>query len=514
MPVACCAPECGHRKRSGPGTQARHFFKVPLDEKRLALWSRNFPWRDLSHKDVLCDLHFREQDILKYFKHEIRGEVVLTPRAIGKEREFEEWSVDISDEHIVFYKTSLNKDIFRIETALIVNTNFNVSVNARGRVVPPQSYLASDHPDFNSAEEVKSLLGYLNGRHICSGYAAQDFPNVVTSKTAVKYEEVWHRTDCTVLADKKICPSCMRLGKLLHQRNKVKTEAQGREPRPKERVLRKKLRQAASRREAPKKELKNLRRQLGTLSKCKVDDAVQKLPAAQRMAFRTALKAVTAKSAKGMRYETDCLMSCMLLRISSPRAYNLVTQMNLLPLPSVSRLQKMLKDAPCQFGFNRLSLVSIAAQLDNKKPLECYGTLLLDEMKVRKALVFNKSTYKLDGLVDYGEEGTTSQEEPADHALVLMFVPLYFDWVQPIASFASKGAAPGNILAKLVLNAIIQLHKHNPFVLAVVSDGAGSNKSMWTKLGISGKFGATCHKLEHPCDPSKLCTFCVTYHIS
>ncbi|KAG0411981.1 hypothetical protein HPB47_010895 [Ixodes persulcatus] len=80
MPVACCAPECRHRKRSGPGTQARHFFKVPLDEKRLALWSRNFPWRDLSHKDVLCDLHFREQDILKYFKHEIRGEVVLTPR--------------------------------------------------------------------------------------------------------------------------------------------------------------------------------------------------------------------------------------------------------------------------------------------------------------------------------------------------------------------------------------------------------------------------------------------------
>ncbi|KAG0443013.1 hypothetical protein HPB47_015378 [Ixodes persulcatus] len=486
MRVACCAPECRHRKRSGPGTQARHFFKVPLDEK-LALWSRNFPWQDLSHKDVLCDLILREQDILKYFKHKIRGEVVLTPRAIGKEREFEGWSVDISDEHIVFYKTSLNKDIFRIEIALIVNTNFNVSVDARGRVVSPQSYLASDHPNFNSAEGVKSILGYLNGRHICSGYAAQDFPNVLTSKTAVKYEEVCHRTDCTVLADKKICPSCMRLGKLLHQRNKVKAEAQGREPRPKERAL--------------KKELKNLRRQLGTLSKCKVDDAVQKLPAAQQMAFRTALKAVTAKSAKGMRYETDWLMSCMLLRISSPRAYNLVTQMNLLPLPSVSRLQKMLKDAPCQFGFNRLSLVSIAAPPDNKKPLECYGTLLLDEMK-------------LDGLVDYGEEGTTSQEEPADHALVLMFVPLYFDWVQPIASFASKGAAPGHILAKLVLNAIIQLHKHNAFVLAVVSDGAGSNKSMWTKLGISGKFGATCHKLEHPCDPSKTLYFlCDVPHI-
>ncbi|KAG0443014.1 hypothetical protein HPB47_015379, partial [Ixodes persulcatus] len=130
------------------------------------------------------------------------------------------------------------------------------------------------------------------------------------------------------------------------------------------------------------------------------------------------------------------------------------------------------------------------------------------------ALVFNKSTYKLDGLVDYGEEGTTSQEEPADHALVLMFVPLYFDWVQPIASFASKGAAPGHILAKLVLNAIIQLHKHNAFVLAVVSDGAGSNKSMWTKLGISGKFGATCHKLEHPCDPSKTLYFlCDVPHI-
>lgn len=93
-------------------------------------------------------------------------------------------------------------------------------------------------------------------------------------------------------------------------------------------------------------------------------------------------------------------------------------------------------------------------------------------------------------------EGTN---QLADHALVLMFVPIFEGWVQPIATFATKGDVPGKSLAQLVLEAVIQHHKHGATVIAVVSDGAGNNRSVWQQLGVSGSMEAPCHKIPHPC---------------
>ncbi|KAH7944045.1 hypothetical protein HPB52_014878 [Rhipicephalus sanguineus] len=109
----------------------------------------------------------------------------------------------------------------------------------------------------------------------------------------------------------------------------------------------------------------------------------------------------------------------------------------------------------------------------------------------------------MDGFVDYGDEQATGMDQLADHGLVLMFVPLFEDWVPPIATFATKGAAPGKVLSELVISAVIQLHNHGASVLAVISDGAGNNRFMWSQLGISGKLDSTCHFIEHPLEPSQ-----------
>ncbi|KAH9367171.1 hypothetical protein HPB48_014753 [Haemaphysalis longicornis] len=60
----------------------------------------------------------------------------------------------------------------------------------------------------------------------------------------------------------------------------------------------------------------------------------------------------------------------------------------------------------------------------------------------------------MDGFVDYGGVTNEGTNQLADHALVLMFVPLFESWVQPIAAFATQGAAPGKILAELALEAV------------------------------------------------------------
>lgn len=205
-------------------------------------------------------------------------------------------------------------------------------------------------------------------------------------------------------------------------------------------------------------------------------------------------------------------MTCLLLRISSPKAYRLMTAMNLLPLPTTSRLRQIIKRVPCQFGFNKVALSSIETFLVGKTGHQCFGTLILDKMKVRRAVSFNLGTYKLDGLVDYGD-GVCSGTA-ADHALVLMFVPLFHIWVQPTACFATKNATPCVVLANLVLQAIMELGKHKAIVVAVISDGATTNKSMWSCFGISGKLQDPKHKVKHPCDPNPSLYFlCDVPHI-
>jgi len=74
-----------------------------------------------------------------------------------------------------------------------------------------------------------------------------------------------------------------------------------------------------------------------------------------------------------------------------------------------------------------------------------------------------------------------------------------------LAAFATRGAAPGPILAKLLLSCMVRLENANCEVVGVVMDGATTNKAAWKALGISGKAGSVVNKA---CQNHKyLCTF-------
>ncbi|KAH8036638.1 hypothetical protein HPB51_002692 [Rhipicephalus microplus] len=110
----------------------------------------------------------------------------------------------------------------------------------------------------------------------------------------------------------------------------------------------------------------------------------------------------------------------------------------MLPLPSLSRLAQILKGLPCKYGFNPVCLEAIQKQFHGKADEQRLGSLILDEIKLRQAYDFNKCSYKMDGFVDYGGVTNEGTNQLADHALVLMFVPLFESWVQPIAAFATN----------------------------------------------------------------------------
>lgn len=86
-----------------------------------------------------------------------------------------------------------------------------------------------------------------------------------------------------------------------------------------------------------------------------------------------------------------------LLQISSPKAYSLTADMQLLPLSGI----------PCKYGYNEIALKTIKEHFcDKNHPRKC-GLLLLDKIKLKQATSFNKLFYKIDGFVDYGNVTTT-----------------------------------------------------------------------------------------------------------
>lgn len=119
-------------------------------------------------------------------------------------------------------------------------------------------------------------------------------------------------------------------------------------------------------------------------------------------------------------------------------------------------------------------------------------------------------TMKLMGAEDFGEENENtarSTEKYADHALVFMWSSFAENFSQPVPVYASKVATKGICLAQLALEVIRKLEYAGDLVYGVVSDGALTNRKMWSDCGISGKLHSASNKTVHPMDDARFLYF-------
>ncbi|KAL1424918.1 hypothetical protein MTO96_019780 [Rhipicephalus appendiculatus] len=133
------------------------------------------------------------------------------------------------------------------------------------------------------------------------------------------------------------------------------------------------------------------------------------------------------------------------------------------------------------------------------------GVLMFDEMSVRKSVHIRESDMALLGKVDFGEHTRPSDQfKDGDHVLVFLFRPFLGGWSQTVGTFCASGAAPGHIVAKLLLQCIAHLFNAGAFVDAVTCDNSTSNRSALRSLGISGDISRLSTSFPHPCDPSRV----------
>lgn len=203
-----------------------------------------------------------------------------------------------------------------------------------------------------------------------------------------------------------------------------------------------------------------------------------------------------------MRYDAVFLMECLLLKMKSTAAYKHLRKNRMLPLPSPSTIRRYLSASDCYFGFNEMALDHIKKALEGLPVPDRFGSLMWDEMAVKKDITWDAFKLEWHGIDDFGKDVDTQVGDGiADHVLVLMFQPYKSNWVQPFACFASKGTASGVILHEIITKAICTLYRHNAIVKNTVCDGCQSNKSAMNLFGVCGK--SPCKpSFIHPLDPS------------
>lgn len=219
----------------------------------------------------------------------------------------------------------------------------------------------------------------------------------------------------------------------------------------------------------------------------------------------------------------------MLFRIKSPAGYEHVRRAGLLPLPSQSTLRRLLHGMSSHLGFNAAAVEAIHEEVASKKGLDRMIVLSFDEMSIQASLSYNCETFAFDGFTKLSDDpvytgnGLRGQnrkkqenekdtreaivddvrEYLADHALIFMARSLTSNWVQPFGVFASKSAASGHELFKLLMSAIVRLDAVGVDVAAVVCDGAQNNKSVWKQCcvnieNVRGEERVN-NSIAHPC---------------
>lgn len=105
--------------------------------------------------------------------------------------------------------------------------------------------------------------------------------------------------------------------------------------------------------------------------------------------MRTILETSKVKSNKGLRYQSDWVYECILLRIKSPKGYEHIRRRQLLPLPSVTTLNRYMKFIKSQYGFQEIIFEGIKLKTKDMSPLDVHGVYT----KIKSLLILKGKTF-------------------------------------------------------------------------------------------------------------------------
>lgn len=155
-----------------------------------------------------------------------------------------------------------------------------------------------------------------------------------------------------------------------------------------------------------------------------------------------------------------------------PRCYRFLKKIFVLPSPVT--LSRMVSKAGLKPGLNENIFLQLKKRAKRMKPDDRLCCLLFDEMSLTPHFDYNKKSDRIIGLVD---NGITTQNKIADHALVVMIRGIFKNYKQPISYTFCSGSTKKDDLCLLIKTLTRKLSSVGFTVLATVCDQGTSNVS-------------------------------------
>ena len=209
--------------------------------------------------------------------------------------------------------------------------------------------------------------------------------------------------------------------------------------------------------------------------------------------------AASVKDSRAMRWHPLIIRWCLNLKLISSAAYHATRSAGFIKLPSERTLRDYTHYFKSRAGFQlevnqQLQKESKVSELPSNRQ---FCALLLDEMKLKEKLVYDKFDGEIIGFTDLGDvnneilnlERQSSEHPPvAKHLLTLMVRGIFFKLDFPYAHFASE-TVTGDLLFPIVWKAVEYIEAIGLKIICITADGASPNRKLFRMHRKAGDKG-------------------------
>lgn len=460
---------------------------------------------------------------------------------------------------------ALSAEPVKISHTVIIDSNTSWSVYVHGsKVLRRNDTPLSRFPGLLSAGSLQSLITVIDGASVCAGNPDGKFIRMAKAKKgAIKstsgkttaildnafqvslngevYQETIRTTDCRLLVHGAKCQACAEYRphlRAMHSRwsrdkGKVSKFSNNRYMNTPQKQ--RKMKNLQARAYSAEQEVKKLQEYIkssteknGVLVDENLHNDLQAVMTDQseeinrlfpegsfrRLFWDEQLKMAKLQNSKNMRWHPMMIRWCLNLKLLSSSAYHALRSSGFLKLPSERTLRDYTHFVKTRPGFQAEvdSMLVREARLSELPEWKKHIVLLLDEMKIKESLVYDKHESNIVGFVNLGEvndqlarferEASNNSEqscgEVATHILTVMVRGIFVRLRFPYAHFLTTGVA-GDYIYLIVWEAIERLERLGFKVLVITADGASANRKFFRMhQSTSCSKDDLCYKTTNP----------------
>lgn len=232
----------------------------------------------------------------------------------------------------------------------------------------------------------------------------------------------------------------------------------------------------------------------------------------KRLFWEEQLKMAKQKDARQMRWHPTMIRMCLNIKLLSSSTYHALRTSGFMKLPS----ERTLRDYThyfknkARFSDDVDEMLSKEAKLADLPSWKKHVTIVMDEIKVKEKLVYDKYETRVIGFVDLGEvndqldklEHGNNTPDIATYVLTIMVRGIFINLRFPYANFPTTSIT-GDALFLIIWEAVERLEKIGFKVLVITGDGASANRRFINMHGKKTSTRNPCYKTKNPYSQDK-----------